>query len=269
MSITIHIDNLIISGGYDKTPVSDLHYVSDLYWSLVQTRLNVHGYEVDATGVWDDATDKQVRAFKAANGLRDDRTLIGPLTLEKLAATPAETPPVATPSDVANKWMKTAYDELGVKEVPGSGDNPRIVEYHGATDMGKSPDSVPWCGSFVAWVLRESGVPYSRKGKAAARSWLKEGTELDGPAYGAIVVFWRGSPDSWQGHTGFIAGKDEAGRLMVISGNVSNAVTIDPFTLDRVLGYRWPKEQPVPIEVGMDTLDVIDSKGKPPSTDEA
>ena len=53
---------------------------------------------------------------------------------------------------------------------------------------------------------------------------------------GAIVVFQRAGG----GHVGFLVGRDERGRLMILGGNQANAVTIAPFDPERVLGYRWP-----------------------------
>lgn len=74
-----------------------------------------------------------------------------------------------------------------------------------------------------------------------ARNWSRfpGSTKLDRPAQGAVVVFWRGTPNGWQGHVGIIAGKDAAGNLMVIGGNQSNMVKIAPYTTQRVVGYYW------------------------------
>lgn len=248
-----------------------LDEASFAYWTLVQERLQAHGYDLATTGEWDDATDRAVRDFKRAHGYRDDRTLIGPMTLAALMDEPSAEPdePDEPDEDGVLDWMVTAMDELGVKERHGRADNPRVVDYHSATDLGRSPDSVPWCGSYVAWVFRETGVPYSPAKKAAARAWLDWGQKLDGPAYGALVVFWRGDPNGWKGHVGFVAGRDKQGRLMVLGGNQSDAVSIAPFDLDRVLAYRWPEDEPLPARTGFSTLPVVDSQGRPSSADES
>ena len=74
----------------------------------------------------------------------------------------------------------------------------------------------------------------------AARSWLRCGYPMARPEVGCIVVFWRGEPDGWSGHVGFVVGQDGDGNLMVCGGNQGDAVSIAAFRRARVLGYRWP-----------------------------
>lgn len=53
--------------------------------------------------------------------------------------------------------MKLSYlvakTQLGQKEISGSKDNPKIVEYHDATTLKATDDETPWCASFVNWCL--------------------------------------------------------------------------------------------------------------------
>jgi hypothetical protein len=42
-----------------------------------------------------------------------------------------------------------AKAELGTTEVPGTQNNPRILEYHATTTLKATTDEVPWCSSFV------------------------------------------------------------------------------------------------------------------------
>ena len=80
----------------------------------------------------------------------------------------------------------------------------------------------------------------SSSGKANARSYETWGRRLNSPALGCVVVLSR-PPHAWQGHVGFYLGTDRARRLVqIIGGNQSDAVSIASFSLDRVLGYRWP-----------------------------
>jgi len=60
------------------------------------------------------------------------------------------------------------------------------------------------------------------------------------------------------GHVGFIVGRDENNNLMVLGGNQGDSVKISPFSVDRVLGYRWPNEYPLPI---VNDLPIIKSDG--------
>jgi uncharacterized protein (TIGR02594 family) len=140
--------------------------------------------------------------------------------------------------DLAPAWAKIAYKEIGVKEVSGRGDNPRVVEYHKSTNMGESADSVPWCSSFVNWCFTQAGIKGTHK--ASARSWLKWGIKLDKPLPGCVVVFWRGSKESWQGHVAFYVGENKH-YISVLGGNQHDEVCLQNYHKDKVLGYRWPK----------------------------
>jgi uncharacterized protein (TIGR02594 family) len=142
-----------------------------------------------------------------------------------------------------------ASEELGTREIRGAQDNPRIVEY--AAKVGHSwveDDETPWCASFVGWALEESGLPSTRK--LNARSYLEwgEAVDLKDAKAGDIVVFWRGSPSSWQGHVGFYV-DHSAADVTVLGGNQSNAVTMAPYGMDRLLGVRrYPAPMQTPTE---------------------
>jgi uncharacterized protein (TIGR02594 family) len=147
------------------------------------------------------------------------------------------------------KWYRLATEELGQQEIRGAAHNPRIVAYQQATGLRANDDETPWCGSFVAWCLREADVPYNAARAAAARSWLSWGRRLDRPTIGCIVVFWRGKRDGWQGHVGFYAGRAKNGDILVLGGNQGDSVSIRPYPADRLLGYRWPETVPLPPDV--------------------
>lgn len=134
-------------------------------------------------------------------------------------------------------WLKTALEEVGVAEVPGSGNNPRILEYHHQTRLNASQDDVPWCSSFANWVMRQNGVKGS--GEANARSWLDWGVESK-PRLGAVVVLSR-SQNPALGHVGFMLAQ-RGGIVHLVSGNVNDQVTVDGFGTVRILGYRWPTD---------------------------
>lgn len=135
-------------------------------------------------------------------------------------------------------WIKIARGELGVKEVKGTAkNNPRIVEYHSKTNLEARTDEVPWCSSFVNWVMWKSG--FKRTSSAMARSWLTYGKKCEGFTKYAIVVFKRGAPPS--GHVAF-AISEEKDHIRVIGGNQSNAVTIARYPKASVLAYRMPSE---------------------------
>ncbi len=138
-----------------------------------------------------------------------------------------------------DKLLKIAVAELGQKEIRGPEDNPTIVNY--AKEAGfkwVNDDETPWCSIFVNWVAKKAGLKAS--GKANARSWLLEGINVDNaPEPGDVVIFWRGSPDSWQGHVGFFFGFSIDGdRVYCLGGNQGNQVSVSAYSIDNVLGFR-------------------------------
>lgn len=140
-------------------------------------------------------------------------------------------------------WYKLAKAEIGVKEIRGSRDNPRIVEYHSVTRAGPAPDEIPWCASFVCWCLHMAARSSTRS--KAARSFLSWGSVLLQPKPGCIVVLNRGSGSSdptvtsGPGHVGFYAGPGRPGTILVLGGNQRNAVSIREYPQSDVLAYRW------------------------------
>lgn len=148
------------------------------------------------------------------------------------------------------EWMKVAMGEIGTTEVVGRTHNPRILEYHAATGLHASNDETSWCGSFVAWCLQQSGVDYKNvfPQAAAARTWLRFGHTLKTPTYGCIIIFWRKSPTSWEGHVGFFVGWADENHeyVKVLGGNQRNRVEIMEYKSLQILGFRWPASIPLP-----------------------
>jgi len=142
------------------------------------------------------------------------------------------------------KWIDIACKYIGTREISGAVNNSTIVRWWKDIKSSIRDDETPWCAAFVGGVLEECGIISSRS--AAARSYLKWGKNLVIPAVGCIVVFWRGSPNGWSGHVGFLVGKDAAGNLMILGGNQGNEVNIRPFPQSRVLSYRWPNKEFAP-----------------------
>ena len=131
-------------------------------------------------------------------------------------------------------WMDIASAETGVKEISGSKDTPRIVEYHRATSLKATDDETPWCAAFVSWVLMKAG--YASKYSARARSYLDYGTPALKPQFGDIVIFSRGSA----GHVAFYVGHDANGNIQCLGGNQGNKVCVSTYDKERILGFRRP-----------------------------
>ena len=142
--------------------------------------------------------------------------------------------PISEPS-----WIEIARRELGVREVPGSRDNPRIIEYHRATRLMATEDEVPWCASFMNWVLEQAKM--KRSFSAAARSFLGVGQVLRSYRRYAMVVFRRGGA-AWQGHVGFAMAETRT-HVQVLGGNQGDKVSLAWFPKSSVLGYRWPEPE--------------------------
>lgn len=137
-------------------------------------------------------------------------------------------------------WVTEARKHLGLKEEPGAGNNPTIVQWWKDIKRGGIKlDSVPWCAAFVGSCLERVGIESTRY--ESAKSYLNWGQPLPETVYGCIVVFNRNGG----GHVGFVVGKDKQGRLMVLGGNQADAVSIAPFNVMRVAGYRWPNGVPI------------------------
>ena len=139
-------------------------------------------------------------------------------------------------------WLEAARAYAGTREIPGPRNSPTIAIWLRRLRAAWSDDATPWCGVFMAAVFDEVGVAYPRD-YARARSWLEWGAPVPLPVLGCVVVFERG-PQA--GHVGLVAGAAADGALLVLGGNQGDAVTLAAFPRNRVLGYRWPPDEPLP-----------------------
>ena len=135
---------------------------------------------------------------------------------------------------------KHAMGEVGTWEW-ADGHNPKVLDYF--AEVGHDwvqDDETAWCAAFVGAMLRRAGLPHT--GELNARSYLDWGrpVRLEDAEIGDVVVFWRGSPDSWQGHVGFYDGQDGDG-IRVLGGNQGNQVNVNRYPADRLLGVRRMK----------------------------
>lgn len=146
--------------------------------------------------------------------------------------------PVDKVLDTDPDWLKKAFEELGQKEISGEKDNPRIIEYHSATTLKASEDEVPWCSSFVSWILEKSNIKSTRS--ASARSYLDFGEKLFKAKRGAIAVFAR-PPNPKNGHVAFYLYETDK-HICVLGGNQDNQVKVSLYNKSNLLAYRWPKE---------------------------
>lgn len=143
-------------------------------------------------------------------------------------------------------WLAEAKKYIGLKEIPGPKHNAVIVHWAGELSAGQiQDDETAWCATFTGAMLKEAGMALPSN-PLSARAYLELPMILTKPCVGALAIFYRGERNGWQGHIGIVAGKDQHGNLMIISGNHNNAVTCSPYTTERLLGYRWPSIKPKP-----------------------
>ena len=145
--------------------------------------------------------------------------------------------------------LSVALKYLDTREREGAADNPFIRAWLMQAGFGPDAhDEIPWCASFVnhiAWLL---SLPRPRW-PARARSWLTVGAPVSLSAARPewdVVILKRGGgtqpgPEVLDapGHVGFFTGLGaNAGSIFMLGGNQGNAVNVQQFPADRVLGVR-------------------------------
>lgn len=223
-------------------------------WRAVQTRLAQLGFDPGPIdGIRGPRTDAAIVAFKRSIGFRA-RPYFGPLTAEALLGGREEVEQADLP------WMAEASRMKGLHEAR---DTARLRAWFDKSVSWIDPREVPWCGAFVASVMR-SYDPYIAlpDNPLGARNWGSFGKGC-APVFGSILTFWRGSRSGWQGHVGFCWGEDST-AFHVLGGNQSNAVTVTRVSKSRLLESRWPSG----VEVTGSRV-LLSASGQPLSTNEA
>lgn len=143
--------------------------------------------------------------------------------------------------------LKIAAKEVGVREVPGPGHNPRIAEYNQAMSLSFSPtdDDIPWNSQFLGWVVQQAGYT-DFPNSAVSRSWEAWGQSSEDAIgdweIGCIAVAWRRSPDSGTGIAGIYIGDKDEQYVRILAGNVFNAVDATTIARERVTACRLPND---------------------------
>lgn len=134
---------------------------------------------------------------------------------------------------------------IGIKEIPGSEDNPAVLAMLKLDGDWPEHDEVPWCSAFTNWICWHLRLPRSKS--LRARSWLNVGIPVDladaRPGFD-VVIFKRGGgsqpgPDviDAPGHVGFFGGV-QGNTVLTLGGNQSNKVSIVGYPKSRLLGVR-------------------------------
>lgn len=219
----------------------------------VQARLRELGFDPGPIdGIQGPRTEAAIVAFKRSVGLRP-RPVVGPLTWSALMES-------AAGDDTDIPWLNEAVRMKGIHE---RRDRSTLRSWLDDSVDWIDPVEIPWCGAFVATVLRkwrpDLQLPENPLG---ARNWSGWG-ERAPVQLGAILTFWRGSRTGSQGHVGFCWGEDGE-AYHVLGGNQSDAVTVTRVARSRLLAARWPAGIPQPNRIVH-----LSQSGRPLSTNEA
>jgi uncharacterized protein (TIGR02594 family) len=219
----------------------------------IQTALKKAGFDPgDLDGIWGRQTIAAVRGFQQARGLGVDG-IVGPATAAALAGqaggagsssggqASAGSAGQGSQPGTPLVWFEEALRLVGTKEKPGAGSNPELIHWAQQCNIDYQSDDIPWCGLFVAHciasTLPDEHLPTS---PLLARSWRRFGDPLKTPVKGAVLIFWRGSPNASTGHVGFYRGEDKD-AYHVLGGNQSDSVSTCRIAKSRLLEARWPR----------------------------
>lgn len=200
--------------------------------------------KLKADGAFGPQTKEAVIKFQKSKHLTADG-IVGSKTWVALGVKPKPTTEAA--DEPGPGWYKIAKAEVGIKEiVDPNKHNKRILEYHSTTTLGAKTDEIPWCSSFVNWVMVQSGIKGTNN--ALAKSWASWGTAVSTPTKGVVTVIKRKNKDSDSStgsstgyHVGFFESSSST-RITLLGGNQSNQVKSSTFYLRsyEIIAHRAP-----------------------------
>lgn len=232
----------------------------------LQRLLTLRGFPVAASGVFDAATVRAVRAFQSQNLDQHGQPLVvdgvaGPLTqwslehpkpfLKPPAAIDFTAMPASGGSRTGRAALAIAIGELkaNAREIGGNNRGPFVRKYLAPAGVEEGNS---WCASFVSWCFLqasdgdEAKMPFaytpgarSLLGEFKRKGWAHAPGSGYLPQPGDVVVWWRVSLQGWLGHTGFVHSLKD-GMLYTIEGNRSPRVQGFSYVLsrmDRLLGF--------------------------------
>ena len=204
---------------------------------------------VAADGVFGTKTKLAVEGFQTAHNLMSDGE-VGHMTATAMdaiaAAPPNATVQITSAIGVEPVWNRLARTQIGIHEV-GDNSGPDVARYIAGAHAGELGD--PWCSIFCCWALESCGIRSTRSASSQSFRDDPNFVKLDGPAFGAIVVYWRAPRAQGVGHVGFYQ-KENSTHIFTLGGNESDMVkeewlpkAASSFGLE---GYYWPKAVDLP-----------------------
>lgn len=216
----------------------------------LQKALIIRGYDLGpdgADGVFGRNTIAAVDKFKNDNGVPNQFPgSVGPKTLAALGLIKdGTTVQSGKPNVVFAPWFDLCLTKKGLHESRDRAELVKFLKSDGHT-LG-DPTKLPWCGDLVetciALTCPDEKLP---KNPYLAANWASFGQYV-APTRGAIMSFWRGSPDSGLGHVAFYH-SESATAYNVLGGNQSNSISLTSIAKNRLRknGSRWPLTVPLP-----------------------
>jgi uncharacterized protein (TIGR02594 family) len=161
----------------------------------------------------------------------------------------------------APRHLLKALELYGTAEIVGPKHNPVIMSWAKELkiDYYKN-DEIPWCGLFMAIVMRRAERPVV-KDPLRALSWATFGVDVKTPMLGDVLTFTRNGG----GHVGLYV-FENATHFGVLGGNQGNAVSITMIAKSRLFKVRRPAYNAMPANVRAINLN---GAGVPITTNEA
>lgn len=246
--------------------------------TAAQLGLREAGYALSGTGWYGPATRVAVQTLQRRAGLAVDGKF-GPATGKALdllltGAKPPPSAPAPVPAAEVGRplWLEAGIALIGTKEIPGSGNNPTIIDWAkqegGAIAREYTHDVIPFCALFENHIFTKVGLEGTetlwaldwnadRMERRLGRRW--PGVRLPGMAVGAVAPMLRNGG----GHVITIVGKDQHGNVMGLGANQSDTTSIIPFPISRLNeGFWWPESVPAPTSFGLASLPLVRSDGR-------
>jgi uncharacterized protein (TIGR02594 family) len=140
------------------------------------------------------------------------------------------------------KLLNYAASMYGLKEIIGDSNNFQILNFF--NEMGHpeiTNDEMSWCSSYMSWCAKQMNLIGSNG--LLARSWLEVGEIIEKPKVGDIVIFWRETKNSWQGHVGIYLNENPTTHdIYCLGGNQDDKVCVKSYPAIQLLGYRRLQE---------------------------
>ena len=132
------------------------------------------------------------------------------------------------------EYVKIALKEVGIKEIAGGLHSLRVLEYQATTSGKYTDDEMPWCSSFVSWVMKQAGISHNIKIPERAKEWANFGYKTDEPGLGSIAIKSRVGG----GHVCIVVGQRADGKLYCVGGNQNNQVNIAVYAKEVIETFR-------------------------------